>query len=270
MSDQDPQDQIIESAVSLLKDVSPWFTVAITALLIIWAIMRARSAHFLFDKIWRFIGGGTINDPDLIKAWMDIRDIEGFRFRTGINFKTKSSLSHTLKWLEDNGMSLNDLSFAKDWISDSPWKFREPKIKLIKAFVTTAIVILGSLSLSMLMLTAESSVLLTIKSSKSTFWTDGTTAQNFKLSLNTPKFSATQKQCKDGKIKGVEDNDAKVICATLTPPAQKDLKKMILDQKIYSGYIVLIFVWLLILALRHSARATMAKKFHALPSPQTS
>jgi hypothetical protein len=270
MSDQEAQEKIIESVVGLLKDVSPWFSVAITAAIIIWAITRARSAHFLLDKVWRFIGGGAISDPDLTKAWMDIRDVEGFRFRTGINFQSKKSLCHTLKWLDDNGMSLKDLSFARAWISNRPWEFRQPKLRLIRSSVSLATITLGILSLGMGFMAGEPRVLLSVKSSSATFWTDGTLATNFKLSSSTPEFSVTQTDCKHNKIEGVDEKDAKVICATLDPAAQKELKKMLLEQQALSGYVILLCIIFLVLTARYSARASMATKFYALSAPQAS
>ncbi|WP_163020139.1 DUF6216 family protein, partial [Pseudomonas viridiflava] len=111
---------------------SPAFMAFVTAALIFWAIFRARSAHFLLDKIWRVIGGGTTHDEDLKKAWLSVRDLEGFRFRTGIKFNTKPTLIRTLKWLEHNDKSLNDLSFAKEWIAGKPWEIKPPHMLSIR------------------------------------------------------------------------------------------------------------------------------------------
>lgn len=265
---EESQTKLFESAAGLLNNISPWFTLALTAALIIWAILRARSAHFLLDRVWRFVGGGTINDPDLVKAWAEIRDVEGFRFRTGINFPTKKILSRTLTWLDTHQMSIQDLSFAKAWITDRPWKFKEPDLKLIKKFVKAEILILGMLGLTMGWMAGQPSVLLSVKASSVKFWSDGSTATNFTLFLwKKPDFSVTQEDCKDNKITNIDDKDARVICASVAPEANKIVKTMLREQQVLSGYIVFLCVLFLIIAVRYSARASMAKKFYDLSPP---
>ncbi|MEX5574299.1 DUF6216 family protein [Pseudomonas lijiangensis] len=268
MTDTPPQQHMIENAVSLLKDISPWFMTIVTGFFIVWAIFRARSAHFLLDKIWRLVGGGAINDPELKKEWLLVRDLEGFRFRTGINFNTRATWNKTLKWLEQNDKSLNDLSFARAWMLEKPWNFKAPWIVPINIFAFLIFLIFGSLTMSMAYIFSEPSALLTIKGSEKTFWTDGVNARDFKPAWNTPKFTADITTCKTKKIDGFDEKDATIICSSLEPSTLPQIKNAIKEQKIFSAYIAFLCILALIFAARYAARAKMAKKFSELPYPR--
>jgi hypothetical protein len=267
MSTEENQAKLFEHTIGLLKDVSPWITFFITITLIIWAVSRARSAHFLLDRVWRLIGGGVINDPDLAKKWAEIRDVEGFRFRTGLNFPTKQALSKTLFWLDTHQMSIQDLSFARAWTTSAPWKFKKPNLTWIRRIVAVEFIILGVLSLSTCWMAVQPSVLLSVKTSGVKFWTDGSSATDFKLLWKEPKFSVTHEDCKENKINDIDDKDAQVICATVSPEANKAIKTMLREQQALSWYIVFICFCFLIAAARYSARASMAKKFYDLSPP---
>ncbi|NBF08133.1 hypothetical protein GV818_05445 [Pseudomonas sp. Fl4BN1] len=264
-----PEDKAaVVEVVSLLRDVNPLIITVSTGVFIIWAVMRAKSAHFLLDKIWRLIGGGAINDPELKKDWLQIRDLESFRFRTGIQFNSRNTWSKTLKWLECHDKSMNDLSFAKAWISGKPWEFSEPWIKQIKAFVFCVFLITIPLIMGMTFIFTEPSAILTIKGSEKTFWTDGVTARNFKLAWGTPKFSVDSAACINKKIAGLDDKDSELICSSLEPDALPQLKKFIFEQKVFSAYIGFICFVALLLSVRYAARAKMAKILYELPSPR--
>ncbi|MEI7049236.1 DUF6216 family protein [Pseudomonas koreensis] len=258
----------VVEVVSLLRDISPLVATASTACFIIWAILRAKSAHFLLDKIWRLIGGGAINDQELRKDWLQIRDLESFRFRTGIKFNSRNTWSKTVKWLEYNDKSMNDLSFAKAWISGKPWDFNEPWLKRIKAFAFCIFLMTVPLIMGMTYIFSEQSAILTIKGSQKTFWTDGVTARNFVLAKGTPQFSVDSAACMNKKIPGVDDKDSEIICKTLEPEAIPQLKKFILEQKIFSAYIAFLCLAALLISVRYAARAKMAKIFYELPPPR--
>ncbi|WP_285354505.1 DUF6216 family protein [Pseudomonas sp. lyk4-R2A-10] len=258
----------VVEVVSLLRDISPLVATASTAFFIIWAILRAKSAHFLLDKIWRLIGGGAINDQDLKKDWLQIRDLESFRFRTGIKFNSRNTWSKTVKWLEYNDKSMNDLSFAKAWISGKPWDFNEPWLKQINVFVFCIFLMTVPLIMGMTYIFSEQSAILTIKGSEKTFWTDGVTARNFELAKGTPQFSVDSAACINKKIPGLDDKDSYLICKTLEPEAIPQLKKFILEQKILSAYMGFICLLALLISVRYAARAKMAKTFYELPPPR--
>lgn len=268
MAGSETQINMIENAVSLLKDVSPYLMTFITAILVLWAIFRARSAHFLLDKIWRLIGGGVINDPDLKKDWLQIRDLEGFRFRTGIKFNSKATWRQTLLWLEQNDKNLNDLAFAKAWIEDKPWNFKEPWLRCINTFVLIVFLTVLPLVMGMTFIFTEPSALLTIKRSQVTFWTDGVNAKNFEWASKTPKFAVDSAACNNNAvIAGLENKDKDIICSSLEISSMPKIKHAVIEQKILSAYIAVILIIALTLVARFAARAKMAKAFFNLPSP---
>ncbi|WP_122416208.1 DUF6216 family protein [Pseudomonas viridiflava] len=268
MSDAATQTNAILHTVSVIKDISPAFMAFVTAALIIWAIFRARSAHFLLDKIWRVIGGGTTHDEDLKKAWLSVRDLEGFRFRTGIKFNTKSTLIRTLKWLEHNDKSLNDLSFAKAWIAGKPWEIKPPHMLSIRGFAFAVFLVTTPLTMGMFAAFTATSALLTIKDSGVTFWTDGVTARDFFLDRGTPEFTVDLATCNSGAFQALGEKDGKIVCSSLDPSKLPYVKSAITEQKTYSVFIAVFCLLGLTLTLRYSARAKMAHTLSKLPPPE--
>ncbi|MGN2404882.1 DUF6216 family protein [Pseudomonas syringae] len=268
MTDTATQINLVENAVTTIKDIAPYFMTVVTGALIIWAIIRARSAHFLIDKIWRLIGGGAINDPDLKKEWMTIRDMEAFRFRTGIKFNTTSSWNRTLRWLEHNDKSLSDLSFARAWIFNKPWDFKEPWTGWIRFNVSVVFLTLAPLLTGMVYMFNSPSALLTIKASEVTFWTDGAVATDFWLARDTPAFSLDPQTCKTKPIAGLAEADREIICSSMEKNTQPLIENAMKLQKYYSAYLGILCIVALFMAARYTARAQMAKIFYELKPPR--
>ncbi len=268
MSDTEVQVKAIESVVSLLKDISPYVMTLLTCGLIVWAVIRAGSAHFLFDKIWRLIGGGPISDPELKKEWLQERDMESFRFRTGIKFNTKTTWSRTLKWLEYHDKNLKDLSFARAWICGKPWDFDKPLLWQIRLFGLLVILLLSPLTLGGVYMLTEPSALLTIKESKRTFWTDGINARDFALAWNTPEFTLDLATCQKGKETGLGAKDRDIVCSSLKPENLSLIKGYVKDQKVVGVYVAFMCVVFMIVVVRYAARAKMARVFYELDPPR--
>lgn len=260
-----PEHKMVASeVVSLFSTMAPVVAVLSTVFFGLWAMLRARSAHFLLDKVWRVVGGGTIYDNDLKADWGLIRDLEGFRFRTGIKFNSKAVWSKTIRWLEANDRSISELSLARAWIIGKPWQFRKPWLKSIKLFAF--VVFLGAVPTALFMTTifSEKSVILTVKQTGTTFWTDGVTADEFKLAWTAPGFSISVDNCEGDMMNGLQVKDFEVICSSLGASAMPALKRFIWEQKLLSGYIVLVCIFLLVLVVRYIERAKMAKIFYGL------
>ncbi|WP_277588958.1 DUF6216 family protein [Pseudomonas chlororaphis] len=267
MADSDTQVQLLDNVVGSLKDINPWITTAIICLLIVWAIARARSAHFLYDRVWRIVGGGGIQNPTLKAYWDDVRDVEGFRFRTGINFPSMEVLLATAKWTKDHNINIKDLSFARGWIRDLPWVFGAPPIRMIRSVVIALLIPFGVLATGTAYMLGSESVLLTIKESKVIFWTDGLTATNFFFETHVPDFSVTPNNCSITPLEGLTQEDVKVICETLSPDNFKEIKKSLTEQRIIAGYFLAVLTYISFILLRSLAQAQMAIKLRKYPIP---
>lgn len=266
MSSTDIQQQVILNAAKLAEEISPWVYLLISALLIAGAIIRARSAHFFFDRAWRFIGGGPVKDTDLIQVWNTIRDLEGFRFKTGINFKTKESFSNTLKWLETHEMTITDLSFARAWIKDRPLEIKKPHIPSIKALAWCLSIVFIPMATLTTFIAVQPYVLLTVKSTNLAFWTDGTTAKNFIFNSNNHTFKITEKDC-NSNIHGLSEEDKTVICLAISPSSKDKISSSLMEQRMIAAYLIFICLLITIPAIRLLAQARMASKFYELLNP---
>lgn len=276
MAESDNQTQLLDSVVGSLKDINPWITTSIICLLIIWAISRARSAHFLYDRVWRIIGGGEIQNTTLKEYWADVRDVEGFRFRTGINFPSMKVLLITIHWIRDNNINIKDLSFARGWIRELPWVFGNPWMKTIRTLVIVLLIPLGVLAAGTAYMLGNESVLLTIKESKVIFWTNGSIATNFIFERNVPEFSVTQNDCQKLPLEGLTKDDVNVICETLSPSNLEKIKNSLIEQRIIAGYFLAVLTFISFVLLRSFAQAQMASKlrktlppFYEASAPQT-
>lgn len=267
MADSETQVQLLDNVVGSLKDINPWITTVILCALIIWAITRARSAHFFYDRVWRMVGGGEIQNSTLKAYWADIRDVEGFRFRTGINFPSMKVLLTTAQWTRDHNINIKDLSFARGWIRDLPWVFGEPPIRMIRSAVIALLIPFGVLATGTAYMLGSESVLLTIKESKVIFWTDGFTATNFFFEKHVPEFSVTQNNCSILHLEALTQEDVSVICETLSPDNFKKIKKSLTEQRIIAGYFLAVLTFISFVLLRSLAQAQMAIKLRKFPIP---
>lgn len=267
MAESDNQTQLLDSVVGSLKDINPWITTTIICLLIIWAISRARSAHFLYDRVWRIIGGGEIQNSTLKEYWADVRDVEGFRFRTGINFSSMKVLLTTIQWMRDHNINIKDLSFARGWIRELPWVFGNPWLKTIRILVIVLLIPLGGLAAGTAYMLGNESVLLTIKESKVVFWTNGSIATNSIFDRNVPEFSVNQNDCQKLPLKGLTRDDVNVICETLSPSNLEKVKNSLMEQRIIAGYFLAVLTFISFVLLRSFAQAQMASKLRKTLAP---
>ncbi len=267
MAESDNQTQLLDSVVGSLKDINPWITTTIICLLIIWAISRARSAHFLYDRVWRIIGGGEIQNSTLKEYWADVRDVEGFRFRTGINFSSMKVLLTTIQWMRDHNINIKDLSFARGWIRELPWVFGNPWLKTIRILVIVLLIPLGGLAAGTAYMLGNESVLLTIKESKVVFWTNGSIATNSIFDRNVPEFSVNQNDCQKLPLKGLTRDDVNVICETLSPSNLEKVKNSLMEQRIIAGYFLAVLTFISFVLLRSFAQAQMASKLRKTLPP---
>lgn len=267
MSEPETQVQLLDSVVGSLKEINPWITTAILCALIVWTIIRARSAHFLYDRVWRMVGGGEIQNPTLKEYWADVRDVEGFRFRTGINFPSMKVLLATAQWTKEHNINIKDLSFARGWIRDLPWVFGKPPIRMIRSLVISLLIPFGVLAAGTAYVLGSESVLLTIKESKVIFWTDGFEATNFFFEKNVPEFSVTQNNCSKLRLEALTQEDVSVICETLSPDNFKRIKKSLIEQRVIAGYFLAVLTFISFVLLRSLAQAQMASKLRKIPIP---
>lgn len=268
MSEAETQIQLLDSVVGSLKDINPWITTAILCALIVWTIVRARSAHFLYDRVWRIVGGGEIQNPTLKEYWADVRDVEGFRFRTGINFPSMKVLLATVRWTKEHNINIKDLSFARSWIRDLPWVFGKPRIGMIRGIVIAILIPSGVLATGTAYMLGSESVLLTIKESKVIFWTDGVTATNFLFEKDIPDFSVTQSNCSKLSLEALTKEDISVICEALSPSNFVRIKKSLIEQRIIAGYFLAVLAFISFILLRALAQAQMARKLRKFPMPK--
>jgi hypothetical protein len=268
MSEAETQVRLLDSVVGSLKDINPWITTVIVCALIVWTIVRARSAHFLYDRVWRVVGGGEIQNPILKEYWADVRDVEGFRFRTGINFPSMKVLLTTVRWTKENNINIKDLSFARSWIRDLPWVFRKPCIGMIRGMVIALLIPFGALAAGTAYMLGSESVLLTIKESKVIFWTDGVTATNFLFEKDIPDFSVTQSTCSGLSTEALTKEDINVICEALSPSNSVRIRNSLIEQRIIAGYFLAVWTFISFILLRSLAQAQMARKLREFPMPK--
>jgi hypothetical protein len=268
MTDAVENTQVVESILDIIKNINPWLTLVFSILLIGWAATRARSAYFLMNRIWRLVGGGAIIDPDLEKEWGAIRDMEGFRFITGINFDSKEKFIKTLRWLEGHGKSLKELSFARAWIAGEPWIVKPPRLGLITTFSCTTALVCSLAILPMAYLFGNPDTLLTIKSSSVMFWTNGNTARDFFFENSTPSFSVHEDNCfTQLALLQVPPGDVDTICKTLDPAYQDEIRKSLVEQRIGSAYFGGLALIILFIVFHYLARAREAQRFSTLGRP---
>lgn len=195
-----------------------------------WVYSRAGTLHFLYSRIWNFIGGKReINDVVLKRRWEEIIDMEFFRFQTGIKFRGRDQLEAGFGFVEKYGLIFGELC------SVAP--YYDPENVLIKndSYIKKALLTLGLVLLWVALFqgfswfAGKDSALLVINESRTYFWSDGSAARL----LWDDSYVLNRDSCNN--MSDDFSDDDRVICSTLMGGEELDRRigKTILEQKVF-------------------------------------
>ncbi|GEM_PF-3439614 len=245
---------IASQLIELSKAAAPIIFPALLIAAYLWAWKRAGSGFFILQRLLFIVGGNkSVSDKRIDNAWQKVYDFYSIRLRTGIKFSSNSNVAQSIDFLEKHGIGLEQIIPIRNYFNAKTCEIRDPNIKgkkienLVMAtfllLVSTPIVVLG----------IPSQALLTVKETKTTFWTNGKSA----YSWNLFEWRLNSEACQSERILPSK-RDKEVICDLLTKPENGYISETILEQRIF-GLIFLIFTLITLTVIYASySKARMA------------
>ncbi|MBF0674852.1 MAG: hypothetical protein IR163_06350 [Pseudomonas sp.] len=231
----------------------------------LWAWKRAGSGFFLLQRLLFIVGGNkSVSDKRIDNAWQKVYDFYSIRLRTGIKFSSNSNISLSIDFLDKHGIGLEQIIPIKNYFNANTCEIRDPNLKGKKIENLVMATFLLLVSTPIVLLGMPSQALLTVKETKTTFWTSGKSA----YSWNVLEWKLNSEACQNEQIPPSK-RDREVICDLLAQPENGYISDTILEQRIF-GLTFLIFTVITLTAVYASySKARIAdeirKRTHVPP-----
>ncbi|MHC8320333.1 DUF6216 family protein [Pseudomonas sp. GB2N2] len=121
----------LASILEVLKYCLPLLLVlALTA----YGYVRAASGFFLIERIWRLIGGSKeFSSEFLNEQWSAVKDLESFRFKTGIRLDSYRQMLELLARINRHDVNVAQLIHGRKYFDAERLVMRDPDGKLWKS-----------------------------------------------------------------------------------------------------------------------------------------
>lgn len=121
----------LASILEVLKYCLPLLLVlALTA----YGYVRAASGFFLIERIWRLIGGSKDFSSDFLnQQWSAVKDLESFRFKTGIRLDSYQHMLELLARINRHDVNVAQLIHGRKYFDAERLVMRDPDGKLWKS-----------------------------------------------------------------------------------------------------------------------------------------
>lgn len=256
---------LASAIITLIKDSAPVFYAIGIAILLLLSWKRAGSAHFLFGRIWRLLGGDKeFTDPYLNAQWKQLRDLETIRFHTGIRFPSKNSATRTMAWLDLHEIALGELISAKRFFNPEQGTLEDPKLAQKQNHASALLISLLIVVVGLSWMNAVDEAFLTVRKTDTAFWTDGTIAKSWHRS----GWLLTKADCDAGTTKLSEPHDNEVICQLLSEPKNPFIDQSIKEQRALNAGIICLCIVVFLIIIRKLMSAQLAHKLYRKLNPQ--
>jgi hypothetical protein len=220
ISDVVPVTSQLSATLEWLKWLVPLFVLGV---LTWYGYVRAASGFFLIERIWRLIGGSKeFKDESLNAHWMEIRDLESFKYKTGIRFANYKKLRETLDWLDRNDISLVELIKVRRYFDPKEVRMRDPQLEKKKAWYLVPLLPLLLLVFLFFLVAIPDHAFLTVKESGTKMWANAESARSF----DGYSWVVTSADCGVPTVQ-VSDGDKQLICELFGSRESQDFVKAV-------------------------------------------
>lgn len=256
----------IDQVSNLLAPDSPWFRILLFCIaiwLLFYCIHRARSYHFILDRIWVFFGGTKdFTEPSLNADWQVVRDLEMFRFKYRIDVERMQQIYMLQIWLKNYEFSMLDLRAVASYFDLKKYKLRIINFKWHIRVLTAAIAVLYLATAVVLYYTLDKNDTFVVVKTQQRFKFDGS-------KLTFDKEILDKAQCELLRANTPPMTDAKnpafskyTACEIFLPDGEKFYRKSIVEKMVGGGFVGIVLVWLLFLAVFWLRRCAKLRSMH--------
>jgi hypothetical protein len=203
----EPISSMLRSPISALSGP------ALILLLIAIFWLRAGSMHTLIERVWRLAAGkADVGDAKLKEFIQVTKDLERFRFMYGVKIETTHDLYRFFEWLNKYKIGVGLAQKSKRWIDiKSAEIINPPSFKHMAAQCSTLLISIP-LVLACSQLIMAHSTLLQIKSSGTSFITDGKSSKYWANWWRLEDVKCSTTSAPHNQNSGMSDADTGLIC----------------------------------------------------------
>jgi hypothetical protein len=120
--------------LTAILEILKYFIPLLLVLLLTWyGYVRAASGFFLIERIWRLIGGSKeFSGSFLNEQWSAVKDLESFRFKTGIRLDNYEQMLELLERIQHQGINIAQLVRGRQYFDVNLLAMRNPDLHLWK------------------------------------------------------------------------------------------------------------------------------------------
>lgn len=235
---------IASQLIELCKTAAPIIIPALLITAYLWTWKRSGSGFFILQRLLFIVGGSKkISNERIDDAWQKVYDFYSIRLRTGIKFLSNSNIEETIEFLEKHKIGLEQIIPIRSYFNTKECEILDPKIKRKKVEYLALSSFLLIISTPFILLSIPNHALLTVKETKTSFWTNGKSAYYW----NPLEWSLDLEACPNHK-KNISNRDAEIICELLSQKNNSYVANVIFEQRIF-GSIFLTITLIMLTAL---------------------
>lgn len=228
---------------------------------LLYCFVRAGTGNFVRTRIWNFFAGTyDFNDRITSDLWSEVRDVENFRFNTGMKFKSKHEIKKFHLWLEHYNIPIYEAMKVSRFFNVQrnyfiAYDFKGRFIRRLYAVMAFALLLVA---INALYGSIRNNAYLTIKSNDFSFVYKGDSVNVYNKEINIDF-------CKNFKKDGFDYNvgtNISVICKLLIEDESNEYyRSVIKNQKHLFFIIFFVNIFLVFYFLKSAFNYDVAENF---------
>lgn len=220
--------------------------IAVLSILFSYMVIRAGSAHFIFDRLWSVLGGNKeFFDKRLNDQWNEVRDVEMYRYRSQLKIYSLDQIIELKKWMSDKKISLLELMSVSSLFSVRDKKFFHVDFVSKNRWLNIRVAVSTFALLASYILLVQPYTYLSVKKTGTTFFAKSNELRiygkfidkEYCESLSDGKISENSKEIKE---------DTEVACSIFSEDGRDFLKKSLKEQQfLFALFMIVAFVAIL-------------------------
>ncbi|MCU1760718.1 DUF6216 family protein [Pseudomonas sp. 14P_8.1_Bac3] len=248
---------VLPQLTAILEVMKYCLPLMLVLLLTWYGYLRAASGFFLIERIWRLIGGGKEFSSDFLnQQWSAVKDLESFRFKTGIRLDSYEQMLELLERIKRHDINIAQLIRGRKYFDANLLVMRNPDLNSWKGRHGTGLVLAMLLMvLSMIAIIPDYAVL-TMKKSDITFMVREDSAKSFL----SDDWVLKPENCIRPTVRP-DDEIKQLVCGVFASEADgRYVRNIIFEQRALSGIFLTLGFWGFVSMIVAGSKAQAARR----------
>lgn len=244
--------------LAAILEIFKYFVPLCLILLLTWyGYLRAASGFFLIERIWRLIGGGKeFSSEFLNQQWSAVKDLESFRFKTGIRLESYEQMLELLQRIKRDDVNIAQLIRGRKYFDANLLVMRNPDLNCWKGRHGIGVLLAATFMVLCTVPMIPNYAVLTMKKSNITFMVREDSAKSFLSNewVLTPENCIKPTAQPDDEIK-------QLVCGVFASEADgRYVRNIIVEQRALSGIFLALGFFGFLCSIVGGSRAHAARR----------